>query len=437
MVSSMPLSGESARTGPAVENSAIVRIHPAHGKPKLILLLACGVYFNKHGVHRKISEQTKGTNANGVADTSCEDIAPRPTKQRKIDQSDISADLPNLDASLRRSPRRPATVSKSGLSHTVAASSPGPRANHAFSLPQLPRSPHRNHRKQDAPTSSSLFNSIPHSTFDSDFTALNTDIFSTLTSDAPMPDTTEGMDPALSFDAIFSDIDMGKLFSDAPTNAAPEHGCPKAPAATHLLPDLFASQQLHSDAITEVDLPPSSPPRDRARDKLFPEALNATASEGGSPNVGDTPADTSNPTSSHLPNAIAQKAAESGITWSEDAVNALTNALLAQAAKAGQVDLSEQTLRDLFENFVSGASPEKRWSGDDSQHPGSTPIVSPSPQEDRGAENSKFNIEPVAEVNAEVALEMYAVCFYLPHARKLTYVDRWKNEVRDRFNKAI
>lgn len=345
----------------------------------------------------------RAANANGQADHSAEDMPSRPNKQRKIE--DVGSLPPaSLEAALRRSPRRSAgTASKSTptQSQMVSASSPGPRCATNLAAAFAARSPRKHAR--DAPSSSSLFNSIPPSAFDSDFGALGTDLFSALTSDAaPMGDSTTTGD----FDAIFSDADLAKLFSDAP---GPSDNPSLNSSGTHLLPDLFAGQQLHSDGLT--DLPPSSPPRHRARDKLFPEALN-TASESGSPNMGDGQADTPKATTSAsgvqaaVPSAVADTVAASGVTWSEDAVNALTNALLAQAAKHGTLDLSEHTLRDLFATFAQSASPEGKTPQDGPTHPpGSTPIFSPSPTQ-HAAEKAQVNIKPVGEVNAEVALEM-------------------------------
>lgn len=401
-------SGASERTTPEEASCATVG-SPFHASRILVTKAdaarhsACGIHFNQFGSHRTVTLDMREANANGQADHSAEEMPSRPAKQRKTEDDDPSGPLPlSFDPALRRSPRRAASAAQS---QPVSASSPGPRGGPPHfgggGASHLPRSPRRHAR--DAPTtSSSLFHSIPPSAFDSDFGALGTDLFSTLTSDAPMPDAAS----SAQFDALFSDADIAKLFSDAPGPADADAYLNSA--GTHLLPDLFAGQQLHSDGLN--DLPPSSPPRHRARNKLFPDALNAAASESGSPSMGESQADTPQTTvsaaaQSAIPSAVADTMAASGVTWSEEAVNALTNALLQQAAKHGSLDLSEHTLRDLFATFANNASPEGKTPRD-GPHPGSTPVVSPSPTEHAAEKSQQVNIKPVGEVNAEVALEM-------------------------------
>lgn len=271
------------------------------------------------------------------------------------------------------------------------------------------------------PSSSSVFSSLPSKLFDSDFTAtINSDIFSALTSDAPMPDDAAKGAGAndMDLDNLFSDIDMNQLFSDAPmppaagTGQQPQQEVPgkkPAPESTNFLQDLFAGHQLHSDALTEADLPPSSPPNHK---KLFPAALNGGASEGGSPNLSEATAETprdshQNPAAHPVLASALENAAAQGIHWSEGAISALTNALL---GPSGQMDgaLSEQTLQDLFQTICASTSPPNRPGSAKPKDGDSTPTpgVSPSPSGTAANNQSKLDIQPVAEVNAEVALEM-------------------------------
>lgn len=373
---------------------------------------------------------------NGQVDDSVEDIAPmKPAKQRKIhpsagteDTSPSSQGQMDLDL-VRRSPRRGLKAS-TGPS-LVTASSPGPSRRRTQSGEMLaPTSPGKNARalragkeradelvkqffeeeamsSQTAVPSSSGFSSAPSALFDSDIGLAHSDLFSTITSDAPMPEASThnsrgGSKLAMvtdfgNFDQLFSqqdwgsiadnselDIDMDALFSDAglPGHVPLSHSNHRSNSLS--LPHPF--NQAHSDAFSDLDpLPPSSPPT--RPHQLFPAALSA-ASEGGSPSMaGDSAANTPGAISSTMSSAL-EAAAANGITWSEDAIAALTNALLGQtqSAKRNGEELSEQTLQDLFSSILNAASPEN----------GGTPTPNAS----------KLDIQPVAEVNAEVALEM-------------------------------